>query len=228
MVVWNRKTFTVITGASRGIGQAIAIQFSKCVAPSSRFLLLARTTAGLEETRSKILEVNDKIEVVTCSIDLSHPDIEAFTAAVRTGLTSTFDEFVLVQCAASLGIDQGYLVRDIKDVPYIRSYLDFNVTSFVLLNSIFCEAAGDSSKTIVHISSSGALQPFKTWGMYCAARAAKNMLLKSVAVENPEIRVLNYAPGVVDTENYSEALRYFHQVTKLLLTSGITIYFLTF
>lgn len=219
MEFWGQKTFCVIAGASRGIGQAVAIAFSQKVGPGSVFLLLARTTSALEETKSKILQGNTTTTVITQSIDLSRPDQPSFKGAISKAFQESgtspleFQHCILVQCAASLGIDRGFKVAQIQDTEYIRNYYDFNLTSFILLNSVFCEvvkADKDPTQrrtTIIHISSHGAVEPFKTWGLYCAARAAKDMLLKSIALESPHVHTINYAPGVVDTENYREALR---------------------
>ena len=48
-----------------------------------------------------------------------------------------------------------------------------------------------------------ALQPFATWGLYCSGKAARDMIFRVLAEEEKEndaIRVLNYAPGPMDTE----------------------------
>lgn len=51
------------------------------------------------------------------------------------------------------------------------------------------------SKTVVNISSLCALQPFKGWALYCAGKAARDMLYQVLAAEEPSVRVLSYAPG---------------------------------
>lgn len=223
MAFWGRKTFCVIAGASRGIGQAIAVNFARKVAPGSVFLLLARSTAALEKTRDEILAdpENKCGAVIATTIDLSAPDPAEFRNIIDGGFIKSgtkredFSNSILVQCAASLGIEKGYNAAQIQDLSYIKNYFDFNITSFILLNSTFCEAVGATSGnkssqrvTLVHISSMGALMPFKSWGLYCAARAAKNMLLRSIALESPNVHTISYAPGTVDTENFTEAIKY--------------------
>ena len=69
--------------------------------------------------------------------------------------------------------------------------------------------------TVVNISSLAAQQPFPSWGIYCAGKAARDMYHSVLAAEQSlkwenvestkdsgsgEIRVLNYAPGPLDTK----------------------------
>ena len=42
------------------------------------------------------------------------------------------------------------------------------------------------SKTVINISSLAALQPFVTWGNYCAGKAARDALFKVLALEESE------------------------------------------
>ena len=58
--------------------------------------------------------------------------------------------------------------------------------------------------TIVNISSLAALQPFETWSLYATCKAGLDMFHKSIALENPDCRVLNYAPGPLDTRMQHE------------------------
>jgi len=47
----------------------------------------------------------------------------------------------------------------------------------------------------VNISSLCALQPFRSWALYCSGKAARDMMFRVLAAEEPDVRVLNYAPG---------------------------------
>lgn len=64
---------------------------------------------------------------------------------------------------------------------------------------------------IVNISSLAALQAFESWSVYCIGKAARDMLIQTIAAEAEgvpelgkargcEIKALNYAPGPVDTD----------------------------
>ena len=117
MAYWNQKTFCLITGASRGIGRCIAVEFSKKVGPNSVFLLLARSAQGLEETKAEVLaNEGQSIQVTTAAVDLSKPNVEKYLEIVESALTSTgtkagdFDISILVHNAGTLG----------KSIPYVK------------------------------------------------------------------------------------------------------------
>ena len=57
-------------------------------------------------------------------------------------------------------------------------------------------------------SSLMAVQPQKTWSLYCAGKAARDMFFRVMAEEEgPDgIRVLNYAPGPMDTQLVNDVL----------------------
>ena len=71
---------------------------------------------------------------------------------------------------------------------------------------------------VVNVSSLCAIQPFNTWGVYCSGKAARNMFHSTLASEQKQqqdgkeneeaavdqLRVLNYAPGPLDTDMQTE------------------------
>jgi len=214
MEYWNQKTFCLITGASKGIGKEIAIQFAKNVGPGSVFLTLARSASGLGETKSEMLVSGAKdLQVVTATIDLGKPDAAEYLSMINSALITTgnkaedFESCILVHNAGSLG-NITLRVIEVDNLEEIRNYFEFNLFSLILLTSQFFKVFNDSNKqrSIIQISSLGAVQPFKTWGYYCAGKAARDMLMRSIALEDPSITTFNWAPGPVETDIYSEAI----------------------
>lgn len=47
----------------------------------------------------------------------------------------------------------------------------------------------------MNVSSLCAMKPFKNWALYCSGKAARDMMFQVLALEEPDVRVLNYAPG---------------------------------
>lgn len=87
---------------------------------------------------------------------------------------------------------------NLADAAEMNSYWALNLTSMLCLTSCILRAFPDSpglSRTVVNISSLCALQPFKGWTLYCAGKAAREMMFKVLASEEPGVRVLSYAPG---------------------------------
>ncbi|MPC19974.1 Sepiapterin reductase [Portunus trituberculatus] len=75
--------------------------------------------------------------------------------------------------------------------------------SVILLNAAFMRLisaiSGKVTVKVIHVSSLCAVEPFKSWGLYCTGKAGRDMLFRVLAAEYPDIRVLNYAPGPLDT-----------------------------
>jgi len=211
---WNQKSFVLITGASRGLGRTIAVEFSQKVAPGSVFLLVARSADALEETKAAVNEVAPSVEVITSPLDLGSPDTATYLNLITSAVTangrkaSDFDHAILVHNAGSLG-NLALKVSQIEDLKEVQDYYSFNLFSMILLNSQFLRVFDNPEKqrSVIQISSLGALQPFKTWGYYCAGKAARDMCMKSLAAEDPSINVLNYAPGPFESAIYDEASR---------------------
>ncbi|NWI85933.1 SPRE reductase, partial [Pitta sordida] len=113
-----------------------------------------------------------------------------------------YSRLLLVNNAGSLGdISKSFL--DLTDPDEINSYFAFNVTSALSLTSVALQAFGrrpGCSRTVVNISSLCALTPFKSWALYCGGKAARDMVFRVLALEEPDVRVLNYAPGPLDTD----------------------------
>ncbi|QQP37477.1 Sepiapterin reductase, partial [Caligus rogercresseyi] len=58
---------------------------------------------------------------------------------------------------------------------------------------------------IVNVSSAGALDPIPSWGYYCIGKASRLMYFRTLAAEEPDCRVLNYSPGVMNTSPWIES-----------------------
>jgi sepiapterin reductase len=95
-----------------------------------------------------------------------------------------------------------------EDLDELRQYYDLNLLSVVILNFQFFKVFADASKqrSVIQISSSSALKPFKILSSYCIGKASRDMLMKCISEEDPSISTLNYAPGPVDTDMYAEGL----------------------
>jgi sepiapterin reductase len=94
------------------------------------------------------------------------------------------------------------------------------VTACIWLTSLFLRWLGGAvatphtpSSAVVNVSSLAAIQPFSTMLVYCAGKAARDMLHKGVAEEAslataagtmPAVKSLNYAPGPMDTDMQGE------------------------
>ncbi|MEQ2168059.1 hypothetical protein GOODEAATRI_010587, partial [Goodea atripinnis] len=97
----------------------------------------------------------------------------------------------------SLG-DVSKYVKGFTDMAEVDSYLSLNVSSAMCLTAKVLQAFPQRPglrRSIINVTSLCALQPFRSWGLYCTAKAAREMMFKVLAEEEPDLRVLSYSPG---------------------------------
>uniref|UniRef100_A0A8B9J0B0 Sepiapterin reductase n=1 Tax=Amazona collaria TaxID=241587 RepID=A0A8B9J0B0_9PSIT len=194
----------VLTGASRGFGRSLARLLAPRFGEGSVLLLLARSAAPLADLAAELRGSAAGLRVECVAADLGcEQGLRQATAALREVLPSgPPGRLLLINNAGSLGdISKSFL--DLTDPDEINSYFAFNVTSALCLTSTALQTFGKrpgSSRTVVNISSLCALKPFKSWALYCSGKASRDMMFQVLALEEPDIRVLNYAPGPLDTD----------------------------
>lgn len=194
----------VLTGASRGFGRALAPQLARLLSPGSVLLLSARNDSVLRQLKEELGAQQPDLRVVLAAADLgTEAGVQQLLNAVRElPRPEGLQRLLLINNAGTLGdVSKGFL--NVNDQAEVNHYWALNLTSMLCLTSGTLNAFLDIpglSKTVVNISSLCALQPFKGWGLYCAGKAARDMLYQVLAVEEPSVRVLSYAPGPLDTD----------------------------
>ncbi|NXI36525.1 SPRE reductase, partial [Galbula dea] len=206
---WPAAT-CVVTGASRGFGRSLARLLAPRLGQGSLLLLLARSETALEELAAELrgtgtdTGIGTGLRVECVAADLGcQQGLRRASAALRELLPAGPPGcLLLVNNAGSLGdISKSFL--DLTDPDEINSYFAFNITSALCLTSTALQAFGKqpgSCRTVVNISSLCALKPFKNWTLYCSGKASRDMMFRVLALEEPDVRVLNYAPGPLDTD----------------------------
>ncbi len=170
----------------------------------SSFFLTARDASALLETAEAVAKINEAVECVCFEQDAGQPDkdkwkvsLEQFASSKREHLAAAF----IFHNAGSIGEQQK--ARDIADLDEMQSYFSTNLFSVMMLNSIFMKTFPEScvkSRFVINISSKAGVVPIASWSYYCTGKAARDMLLRVLAAEEPNLRVLNYAPGPVRTK----------------------------
>lgn len=197
----DKKTFFVVTGASKGIGQAMAIECAKKFQPDSVVVLLARSTNGLAKTKEQILLSNPNIKVFTYSIDLTDASAEEYTKLLENskGNSDNFELAFIIHNVGSIG-DVKKAAKQFNNQLEWNQYFGLNVFSVATLNSVFLNLHANTKRLIVNITSLCAVQTYKSFTQYCTGKAAREMYFKMIAREELDVTVLNYSPGVVDTD----------------------------
>lgn len=89
-----------------------------------------------------------------------------------------------------------------SDINAVNSYLSLNVSSALALTAGILQVfpcRTDLRWTVVNVSSMFALMASPSWVLYCTAKAARMMLFNVLAQEEPNVKVLSYSPGTVNS-----------------------------
>ena len=176
--IWSLRTFCLITGSSRGLGERIAVRFAQLLPKQSAVVLAARDSKGLATTKKNIEEARDDIHVYTWVVDLAEVTetlLEEGLTKILTELRSSpaeFQQALIAHNAGSVG-DISALFTGHMDSEYLNRYWRLNLTHVVILNSVFWKKFDISSvqqKLVINISSLCAKQAFKSWSLYCSGK----------------------------------------------------------
>ena len=181
--------YYIITGASKGIGKAIAEELLKDE---------NNHVVGVSRTNS-IKHPNYRYQ------PLDFSDIEA----VEHNLQKVFlpykdaERLVLINNAGVLG-DIGYVGEGMPNERF-EFVFDVNVIVPAMLMNTFLEVYRHvpCEKVIVNVSSGAGKYPIDGWASYCASKAALDMLSQTIQqeqnVRGSGVKVYALSPGVVDT-----------------------------
>lgn len=182
----------IVTGAGRGIGQAIA---ARLAAEGADVLVVGRTAELLEETVTAISQSGGRAWARPADIS-STADVDALVSAAMARWPQID---VLVNNAAVF--DEPPFFEN--DAETFRTTLDINILGTFLMSQRVAremEAAGRGA--IVHISSIDALGADGPYSAYTATKAAVVSLARTMAMELSPlgIRTNCVAPGFVNTD----------------------------
>lgn len=189
--------YALITGASQGLGRALAVDFAREGAVG--ISLAGRNTERLEEVSRLTRSASPKTRVLTVSADLSRPE------EVERLVAETFAEFhgrldVLVNVASTLGpVPMPMLV----DYPLdgFRRVLDTNLTAPFLLIQKVLPAILESQGSIINVTSDAGKHGYPGWGAYGISKFGIEGLSQTWASELEEtgVRVNVVDPGNMNT-----------------------------
>jgi len=183
----ERRT-AIVTGASRGIGAAIAHALDRA---GARVVLVARDAAALDAVAGRL--ANDP---VVLAADLEDPDVPGRIVADARDRLGAID--VLVNNAA-VG---ARVPTEQLDAALIDRLYAVNVRAPLLLIAALVPSMVERrSGSIISISSGSAVVGTPRRAAYAATKGAIDAATRSLAIElGPHgIRVNSVAPGVVDT-----------------------------
>jgi NAD(P)-dependent dehydrogenase (short-subunit alcohol dehydrogenase family) len=182
----------LITGASRGIGAAVAERFA---AEGAHLVLAARTAGGLEE-------VDDKVQAAGGSATLVPLDLRDFIKIdeLAAALSERYGHLdILVGDAAEFGTFSplGHI-----DPKLWGEIIDLNLTAnWRLIRAMDPLLRAAPAGRAIFVTSGIARSPRAYWGPYAVSKAGLEALVKTYAaeIEKTPVRANLIGPGVVRT-----------------------------
>jgi NAD(P)-dependent dehydrogenase (short-subunit alcohol dehydrogenase family) len=184
----------IITGASRGIGEAIATTFA---AHGASVMLASRKAESLEQVRDKIRQAGGTAQFQAC-----HTGQREQISALVTATVQAFGKVdILINNAATnpyfgpmLGIDDGAYLKTFE--VNLKGYFD---ASRAVAQHLMARKAPGSIVNIASVAGLGGA-PFQ--GVYGMTKAAIVSMTQTMSIElgSLGIRINTIAPGLIDTK----------------------------
>jgi NAD(P)-dependent dehydrogenase (short-subunit alcohol dehydrogenase family) len=188
----------IITGASRGLGLALARALAR------RGWTLAIDARGERELELAAAELSELTEVTAVAGDVSDPwHREVLLARAGTSIDLLVNNASLLKGPSS---DPRKPQPELARYPIsdLQRVLSVNVLAPLALVQSALPSMPDGA-TVINITSDAAVEPYEGWGGYGASKAALDQLSAILAVEQPRLHVYAVDPGDMRTRMHQEA-----------------------
>lgn len=187
--VQTRPAAVIVTGASQGLGAAVAKWLVKA---GAAVVLMARSQKNLNQIADQLAEYQGKIVVFTGDVANYYHCAQCVKKAVDhfgriDALVNNAGTVTPLQPISTT--DPALWSRNIE----VNLCGPFNLTQAALPELI------KQKGRVINISSGAAEMVIQGAAAYCAAKAGLNHFTRIVAAENPDITAVAIRPGVVDT-----------------------------
>lgn len=188
----------VVTGASHGIGRAVAVAFAR--EPEARLALVSRNESLLEETRALCRGEGAEAELYLC--DVTDEEAVKATAATMRERWGTPD--VLVNNA---GLFEPGPIQDTSNAVF-RNQIEVNlISAFIVTRAFLDEMITRGSGHIFFMCSVASIKAYPGGAAYCAAKHGLLGLARSLREETKKdgLRVTAVIPGATFTRSWEGA-----------------------
>ena len=188
----NPPPLVFITGASSGIGQALALRYYRA---GWSLALVARRADEIRQWAAAQGLQGSRVAVYAADVR----DVAAITAAGRACITAQgLPEVVIANAGISVGMD----TADAADLEVMRATFETNVIGMAATFQPFVAAmCRRGSGALVGIASVAGIRGLPGHGAYCASKAATISYCESLRGEcrASGVKVVTLAPGYIDT-----------------------------
>jgi NADP-dependent 3-hydroxy acid dehydrogenase YdfG len=184
----------LITGASRGIGQAISRSLA---AEGAHLVLAARSTDALTELADELKALFPTIRVLTVPTDVSRlEDLQKLAAVAR----ETFGRVDVLINNAGIASKIG-LLSEVPEAEILQTVAVNLSAPLLLMRLLLPDMVGQGRGTIININSVAGKTAFPFWALYDATKFGLRAATEAVAEEQRPngVRVVGIYPGACDT-----------------------------
>jgi len=187
----------VVTGASRGLGLALAHGLA---AQGWQLVVDARGASALEAARRELAE-RYAAQVVAVAGDVTDAEHRAALVAAARDLGGMD---LLVNNAGILGPSPQPPLASYP-LPVLREVLDANLLAPLALTQLALPELRTRGGAVVNVTSDAGVEPYEGWGGYGLTKAALEQASAVLAVEEPAVRVWWFDPGDLRTAMHQQA-----------------------
>lgn len=187
------KNYVAITGASSGIGAAVAMKFAQA---GYQLILIARHIDQLEAVRTKIAAVCPDIDVHLAVADLTDPKAVA-------DLYTSLNDFRITCWINNAGFGDYKLIAD-QDLDKANRMIQLNVTALTDLSMRYVKDYQNvDGAQLINVSSAGGYLMVPTCVTYCATKFYVSAFTENLALElqhqGAALRAKVFAPAATQT-----------------------------
>ena len=188
----TRRTFFIL-GASKGFGKevlkAVCLREGGFKLTVDDTIILLGRNLNVLSTLKDECKINCRFQCFTHHLEM-HDNMDSFVFDREN------EKYYVIYNSASCDY-----TGSILNIDYTNWHKSMNENVWNMCNfSLFMAKSVKGDIMFINITSLAAIEPIKDLGMYSLTKSYREQFFKVLTLENPRIRVLNYAPGPMDTD----------------------------
>jgi len=187
----------IITGASRGLGLALALRYLDDGAH-----VITITRAAVPALAQRARETGSQLSSIQADLSTAS-GVQGAGSAVKAleAIAAASSRVILINNAGA--VEPVDVAQALTDPEAITRAFGLNVSAPIALTAAVLSSLPEQGRDcrVLNISSGAGRQPTAGWSVYCATKAALDMATRVLNLEQSSrgVRAVALAPGVVDT-----------------------------